>query len=158
MRFISKSTLVQNLFTILAISLILMTAFLDVFYFKLYQIESFSELDLSAKIYVSLEIDLLILSFSLLLFKFVVLNKTIVASFLEHRVWIPISRSFSLIIYIQVPLIYFVVLNVSSAMKFSLVRVFFLSFSMILFVYSVALFTMVFISVPLKVGIKKMFK
>jgi hypothetical protein len=135
-----------------------MTAFLDVFYFKLYQIEFFSDLDLSAKIYVSLEIDLLIISFSLLLFKFVVLNKTIIASFLEHKAWIPISRSFSVIIYLQVPLIYFVVLNVNSAMKFSLVRVLLLCFSMVLFVYIVALLTMIFVSVPLKVGIKKMFK
>ena len=55
-------------------------------------------------------------------------------------------------------LIYFVLFNVNHSIKFTLLRVIFLSLSMILFTYTVSLFMMIFISIPIKVGIKRLFK
>jgi hypothetical protein len=158
MRQISKSSVIQNILTLIAFCLIALTVILDLFYFRLFEIKSFSKLGVKEKVYLSLEIDILLISMSILFFKFVVLKKTIIKRFFEHSIWIPLSRSFNMIVLLQIPLIYFVSLNVNFSMKFSLVRVVFLCFSMILFIYSIAFLIMIFVAMPLKVLFKKVFK
>ena len=157
MKFISGSQIVQNILTLFAFCFILMNFLFDIFYMKLYKIETFN-FPLIVSIYLSMQIDFLVIAFSILILKFVVLSKTILRKFLEHKVWIPSSRSFQMITLLQIPLIYFVLFNVNHSIKFTLLRVIFLSLSMILFTYTVSLFMMIFISIPIKVGIKRLFK
>ena len=158
MRFISASNTAQNLITVISFCLLILSLCLDLFYLKLYDAESFKKFKTSDKIYLSIQLDLLVVSLSMILFKFVIFTKTILKKFLEHKIWILSSRSFQMITLLQVPLIYFVIYNVNYSIKFTLVRALFLSCSMIMFTYTVSFLLMIFISVPIKVGIKRLIK
>ena len=114
-----------------------------------------TQIPLVFKIYLPIEIDLFLIGFFIILFRFFIVEKSEIREFFERRFWIPLSRSFYIVMFLTMPICLLIVLNSNVTLKITFYRIVLIYIGLCAILLIVSSLIVIVIEIPLKVFFKK---
>jgi hypothetical protein len=156
---IAKSNKRQNAILIISAALYMLLMICDFsILFPKFKANPLYKLNGSEKLYAFLELDIFVFLIFIIIWKFVIFENSILKRLLEQSFWIPMARSYFILACLLCPVTFFVVLSINYPIDFSMTYVGFLGLSILLILIFVCFIINLILEVPLKVGLKRIFK
>lgn len=156
--FVDKSNryLIQIVFGVLTTILIACIAIdCKLFLVRIDELFDRSGFEFNLKLYYPLEIETLILLMFFLIFKFVILKKSIFSTILEKKSWIIFSRCSIIMYFLAPPTINVLLLNLSGFLKFEIFSIILIFLTSLLLLLLFAIIILLLVDLPLKLAFRR---
>jgi hypothetical protein len=113
------------------------------------------EIPLIFKLYFPIEVDMFLIGLCIIILRFFLVEKSEMKDFFERNIWISISRSFYVVMFLTMPISLLIVLNSSVTLKITFYRIVLIYIGLCAILLIVSSIIVLLIEVPLKVLFKQ---
>jgi hypothetical protein len=113
------------------------------------------QIPLIFKLYFPIEVDLFLIGLFIILFRLFLVEKSEMREFFERKVWIGLSRSFYVVMFLTMPISLLIVLNSNVTLKITFLRIVLIFIGLCAILLIVSSIIVLVIVVPLKVLFKQ---